>query len=51
MTIIIFADKDGCARSIRCNCVQPVVGGSSAMNLDRAQRNSIYTSVMEVYEI
>ena len=30
MRLIIFADADGCARSIRGNCVQPVVGGSSA---------------------
>ena len=30
MKIIIFSDNDGCARSIRGNCVQPVVGGSSA---------------------
>ena len=40
MKIIIFADADGCASSIRGNCVQPVVGGSSAMNLDRAQSNT-----------
>ena len=51
MTIIIFADNDGCARSIRGNCIQPVVGGASAMSLDRAQSNSIYTAVMEVYEL
>ena len=48
MKIIIFSDNDGCARSILGNCVQKVVGGSSAMNLDRAQSNSIYTAVMEV---
>ena len=51
MTIIIFSDNDGCARSIRGNCVQPVVGGSSAMSIDRAQRNSIYKAVMEVWAI
>ena len=51
MKIIIFSDNDGCARSIRGNCVQPVVGGSSAMNLDRAQSNSIYTAVMEVWTV
>ena len=27
MKIIIFADADGCARSIRGNCIQPVMGG------------------------
>ena len=30
MQLIIFSDNDGCARSIRGNCVQPVVGGASA---------------------
>ena len=51
MQLIIFSDNDGCARSIRGNCVQSVVGGSSAMNLDRAQSNSIYTAVMEVWYV
>ena len=51
MKIIIFSDNDGCASSIRGNCVQPVVGGSSAMSIDRAQSNSIYTAVMEVYYV
>ena len=51
MTIIIFADNDGCARSIRGNCIQPVVGGASAMSLDSAQSNSVYTAVMEVWYV
>lgn len=51
MRLIIFADNDGCSRSIRGNCVQPVVGGRSAMNLDRAHNNSIYTAVMEVWYV
>ena len=51
MKIIIFSDADGCARSIRGNCVQPVVGGSSAMSIDRAQSNSIYTAVMDIFEV
>ena len=51
MKIIIFADADGCARSIRGNCVQPVMGGSSAMSIDRAQGNLIYTAVMEVWYV
>ena len=51
MKIIIFSDNDGCARSIRGNFVQPVVGGSSAMSIDRAQSNSIYTAVMEVWYV
>ena len=51
MRLIIFSDNDGCARSIRGNCVQPVVGGASAMSIDRAQSNSIYTAVMEVWYV
>ena len=51
MQLIIFSDNDGCARSIRGNCVQPVMGGSSAMSIDRAQSNSIYTSVLEVWYV
>lgn len=27
MKIIIFADNDGCSRSIRGNCIQPCMGG------------------------
>ena len=51
MTIIIFSDNDGCARSIRGNCVQPAVSGSSTMNLDNAQNHSAYTAVMEVWYV
>ena len=51
MRLIIFADDDGCARSIRGNCIQLVVGGASAMSLDYAQNNSIYTAVMEVWYV
>lgn len=49
MIIVIFADNDGAARSIRGNCVQPVMGGASAMTLENARNNAIYTAVMEVY--
>ena len=51
MRLIIFADDDGCARSIRRNCVHPVVCGASAMSLDYAHNNSIYTAVMEVWHV
>ena len=51
MRLIIFSDNDGCYRSIRGNCIQPAMGGASAMPIDRAQSNSIYTAVMEVWEI
>ena len=51
MQLIIFSDNDGSARSIRGNCIQPVMGGASAMSIDRAQSNSIYTAVMEVWYV
>ena len=51
MRLIIFADDDGCARSIRGNCIQPVVGGASAMSLDYEQNNSIYTAGIEVWYV
>lgn len=51
MRLIIFADDDGCARSIRGNCIQPCMGGVSAKKLDHAQSNAIYTAVIYVYEL
>ena len=51
MRLIIFSDNDGCSRSIRGNCIQPVVGWRGAMSIDRAQSNSIYTAVMEVWYV
>ena len=51
MKIIIFSDNDGCARSIRSNCIQPAMGGGGGMDIDRAQSNSIYTAVMEVWYV
>lgn len=51
MRLIIFADDEGCARSIRGNCIQPVMGGASAMSIDHAQNNAIYTAVMEVWYV
>ena len=51
MRLIIFADDDGCCRSIRGNCVQPVMGGASAMTLDNVRNNAIYTAVMEVWYV
>ena len=49
MKIIIFADADGCARSIRSNCIQPVMGGG--MDIDHAEGHSIYTAVVEVWYV
>lgn len=51
MRLTIFADDDGCARSIRGNCVQPVMGGASAMTLENATSNAIYTAVLEVWYV
>ena len=51
MRLIIFADDDGCARSIRGNCIQPVMGGRSAMTMENAMNNAIYTAVMEVWYV
>lgn len=51
MRLIIFTDDNGCSRSIRGNCVQPVMGGVSAMTLDNAVGNSIYTAVLEVWYV
>ena len=56
MKIIIFTDKDGCARSIRSKCIQPPMSGASAVSLDSAQNNSVYnnsvyTAVLEVWYV
>lgn len=51
MRLIIFADDDGCSRSIRGNCIQPCMGGVSAKKLDHAQSNAIYTAVIYVFEL
>ena len=50
MRLIIFTDYDGCARSIRCNCIQPCVGGS-AKSIDCGTGNAVYTAVMEVWYV
>ena len=45
MTIIIFADNEGCARSIRGNCIQPCMGGGgSAMSVTEGTSSSVYTA-------
>ena len=44
-------ENGACSFAIRGNCVHPVMGGSSAMSIDRAQSNSIYTAVMEVWYV
>lgn len=51
MKLIIFADDDWCARSIRGNCIQPCVGGASARSVEEGTSSSVYTAVMEVFYV
>ena len=51
MQLILFADNTGCSRSIRGDCIQPVMGGASAREMEHTNSNAIYTAVMEVYEL
>ena len=51
MKIIIFADNDGCSRSIRGNCIQPCMGGVSARSVTEGTSSSVYTAVMEVWYV
>lgn len=48
MKIIIFADSDGCARSIRRNCVQPGISNDNITIGGCVVTSAIYTAVMEV---
>lgn len=49
MKIIILADSDGCARSIRGNCVQPGISNDNITIGGRVVTSAIYTAVMEVW--
>ena len=51
MAIIIFADNDGCARSIRRNCVQPGMSNDNITIGGRIVTSAIYTAVMEVWYV
>lgn len=51
MRLIIFADADGCSRSIRGNCIQPCMGGGSARSVTEGTSSSVYTAVMEVWYV
>ena len=43
MRLIIFADNDGCARSIRGNCIQPVMGGGIGYDAgEREKQRHLY---------
>ena len=48
MKIIIFSDNDGCARSIRGNCVQPSMANDNIAIGGGVVTSAIYTAVMEV---
>lgn len=51
MTLIIFADKDGCARSIRGCCIQPGMTSDDVKIGDVVVSGAIYTAVMEVWYV
>ena len=48
MKIIIFADADGCARSLRGNFVQPSMANDNIAIGGCVVTSAIYTAVMEV---
>lgn len=51
MLLIIFADNDGCARSIRGSCVQPGMTNDNITICGGIVTSAIYTAVMEVYYV
>lgn len=51
MRLIIFADDDGCARSIRGNCIQPGMTNDSIRIGGGIVTGAIYTAVMEVWYV
>ena len=51
MKIIIFADTDGYARSIRRNCVQPSMSNDNTTIGGCVVTSAIYTAVMEVWYV
>ena len=51
MRLIIFSDTDGCARSIRRNCVQPGISNDNITIGGCVVTSAIYTAVMEVWYV
>ena len=51
MQLIIFADEDGCSRSLRVNFVQPSMANDNIAIAGCVVTSAIYTAVMEVREI
>ena len=51
MRLIIFADDDGCARSIRGNCIQPGMTNDNITIGGCVVTSAIYTAVMEVWYV
>ena len=51
MKIIIFSDNDGCARSIRGNCVQPSMANDNIAIGGGVVTSAIYTAVMDIFEV
>ena len=51
MRLIIFSDNDGCARSIRANCIQPSMSNDNTTIGECVVTNAVYTAVMEVWYV
>ena len=51
MRLIIFADDDGCARSIRRNCIQTSMSNDNTTIGGCVVTSAIYTAVMEVWYV
>ena len=51
MRLIIFSDNDGCARSIRWNCIQPGMTNDNITIGGCVVTSAIYTAVMEVWYV
>ena len=51
MKTIIFADNDGCVRSIRGNCIQPGISNDNITIGGRVVTSAIYTAVKEVWYV
>ena len=51
MKLIIFADADGCARSLRGNCVQPSMANDNIAIGGGVVTSAIYTAVMDIFEV
>lgn len=51
MRLIIFADADGCARSLLGNCIQPCMTNDNITIGGCVVTSAIYTAVMEMWYV